>query len=231
MISDVLVGLAAIVAGAIAAISGFGIGSILTPLLSVDAEMKTAVAAVSIPHFVGTGLRFWWLRAAVDRRVFWSFGLMSAFGGLVGALLHLSASELALGTLFGSLLIFAGATELTELPKRVQLGRHAALWGACRQPGRDPICGTARIQRATGSFVATATAAGLELMWPAARLRGDASRRHRSDMVAGAHRNCWRGGTVAGTNRLGWLPEKLFRRLLALLIATLGVYMLAAAIS
>lgn len=48
----------ALVAGAIASIAGFGIGSILTPLLSLWLGTKLAVAAVSIPHFIGTALRF-----------------------------------------------------------------------------------------------------------------------------------------------------------------------------
>src|SRR4051794_36712035 len=78
--------LAAIAAGAIAAVSGFGIGSLLTPLLAIAAGTKTAVAAVSIPHLVGTALRFWWLRKSLDRGVFWRFGLTSAAGGLLGAL-------------------------------------------------------------------------------------------------------------------------------------------------
>ena len=48
-----LLTLAGIVAGAIAAISGFGIGSILTPLLAASIGTKLAVAVVSIPHFIG----------------------------------------------------------------------------------------------------------------------------------------------------------------------------------
>lgn len=41
--------LAAIVAGAIAALAGFGIGSVLTPLLALSVGTKEAVVAVSIP--------------------------------------------------------------------------------------------------------------------------------------------------------------------------------------
>jgi uncharacterized membrane protein YfcA len=42
-----------IVAGALAAIAGFGIGSLLTPVVSVPLGMRLAVAFVSIPHLVG----------------------------------------------------------------------------------------------------------------------------------------------------------------------------------
>jgi uncharacterized membrane protein YfcA len=57
-----------VLAGTIASVAGFGIGSVLTPLLAVRAEAKLAVAAVSIPHVVGTAVRFWLLRGDVDRR-------------------------------------------------------------------------------------------------------------------------------------------------------------------
>jgi uncharacterized membrane protein YfcA len=41
---------ASVLAGAIASVSGFGIGSLLTPLFDVPYDMRLAVAAVSIPH-------------------------------------------------------------------------------------------------------------------------------------------------------------------------------------
>src|SRR3954464_6049518 len=92
----------AIAAGAIASVSGFGIGSLLTPLLAVAAGTKTAVAAVSIPHLVGTALRFWALRKSLDRRLFWRFGLTSAAGGLAGALLNARAPSPALTIILGA---------------------------------------------------------------------------------------------------------------------------------
>ncbi len=108
----------ATVAGAVAAVSGFGIGSLLTPLIALQAGTKTAVAAVSLPHLIGTGLRFWRLRDSLDRRVFWRFGLTSAAGGLAGALLNARASSPALTIVFGSLLVFAGAAQITGSAQR-----------------------------------------------------------------------------------------------------------------
>ncbi len=69
MIPELLVALVAFLAGAIAAISGFGIGSLLTPLLAVRVGTKLVVSAVAVPHVVATAYRFWLLRAHVDRRV------------------------------------------------------------------------------------------------------------------------------------------------------------------
>ena len=64
MIDESVVLLGAVAAGAVASVSGFGIGSLLTPLLALHAGTKTAVAAVSIPHLIGTAIRFWRLRSA-----------------------------------------------------------------------------------------------------------------------------------------------------------------------
>src|ERR1700720_260408 len=93
----------AAVAGSVAAVAGFGIGSLLTPLLALHVDTKTAVAAVSVPHLVGTSIRFWFLRRKVDRALLWRFGLTSAAGGLTGALLQAWASSHALTMVFGGL--------------------------------------------------------------------------------------------------------------------------------
>src|SRR5437867_1745916 len=100
-------------AGAIAAVAGFGIGSLLTPLLALHVDTKTAVAAVSVPHLVGTSIRFWLLRRQIDRGVLWRFGFTSAAGGLMGALLNAWASSRALALVFGGLLVFAGGSQLS----------------------------------------------------------------------------------------------------------------------
>src|SRR5438477_11116958 len=98
-----LVALASFVAASIAAVSGFGIGSVLTPMLALRLGTKLAVAAVAIPHFVGTIQRFWKLRRFVDRRVVLGFGITSAIGGLAGALLHVWVASRTLGLVFGAL--------------------------------------------------------------------------------------------------------------------------------
>ena len=143
-----LLTLAGIVAGAIAAISGFGIGSILTPLLAAWLGTKLAVALVSVPHFIGTALRFAVIRQHVNRRVLWSFGITSAAGGLIGALLHVWLRSVVLGYVLGVLLVFAGITGLTGLASahevwahhgmdRRRALRHVRRTG--RQPGRHPV--------------------------------------------------------------------------------------------
>ncbi|TMC78758.1 MAG: hypothetical protein E6J09_04170, partial [Chloroflexi bacterium] len=78
---------AAVIAGAIASVAGFGIGSVLTPVLSTQLDVRLAIAAVSLPHLAGTFVRFLLVRAHIDRDKLLGFGAASAVGGLTGAAL------------------------------------------------------------------------------------------------------------------------------------------------
>src|SRR4029078_6829746 len=86
----------AVLSGSTAAIAGFGIGSLLTPVLAARFGTQIAIAAVTIPHAAATALRFWRLRGAADWTVLRSFGLLSAAGGLAGGLLYARLSSRAL---------------------------------------------------------------------------------------------------------------------------------------
>jgi uncharacterized membrane protein YfcA len=108
-----LIVVVAAIAGAIASVAGFGVGSLLTPLVGLQVDIKVAVAVVSIPHLIGTALRYWMLHKHVDWRVLWSFGLTSAAGGLVGAYLGTFLASPLLSGVLGVHLVFAGAMGVT----------------------------------------------------------------------------------------------------------------------
>src|SRR5688500_5583788 len=111
----------AIAAGSVAAIVGFGIGSLLTPIFALNYPLKLAVAAVAIPHLLATSTRLWLLRAHIDRKLLLSFGLTSAAGGLIGALLYSAAGNPALTIVFGCALILTALLELTGAARRLRL--------------------------------------------------------------------------------------------------------------
>ena len=224
-------------AGAVAAVSGFGIGSLLTPLLALQVGTKTAVAAVSVPHFVGTAIRLWRLRSHIDRGLLRSFGLTSAAGGLAGALLHARASSLALAIVFGGLLVFAGTAQLTGRAQRWRLhGASARVAGAASGLFGGLVGNQGGIRSAAllgfdltkMQFVATATA--IALMVDAARmpvyLVAD-----RAEVVA-----IWPllliatagviAGTLAGERLLARVPERRFRQVVGALILLLGIAIL-----
>ena len=226
--------LVAVAAGAIAAVAGFGVGSLLTPLFALYVGTKTAVAAASVPHFIGTSVRLWLLRANVDRALLWRFGLTSAAGGLAGALLHEAASSRALAMIFGALLVFAGVSEITGYARRWRLhGSLAWVAGAASGLFGGLVGNQGGIRSAAmlgfdvtkERFVATATASALFVdvarmpvyvvaerqevaaIWPLVLLA-----------TAGVE-----AGTLAGERLLARVPDRRFRQVVGTIILLLGI--------
>lgn len=229
--------LLAVVAGAVASIAGFGIGSILTPWLSLTLGMRAAVAAVSVPHLLGTALRFWMLRHAVDRKILVGFGLMSAAGGLAGALLHAVLRSTALSGVFAGLLVLAGVSGLTGLTDRVRL-HGAGAWAAGLLSGLfGGLVGNQGGIRAAAllgfrvsrqAFVATSTAVALIVDFarmPVYFATGGAEILAAWPAVTAASAGVVLG-TIAGRRLLEGLAEARFRRAVSTLILLLGLWML-----
>ncbi len=167
---DALLAAAGLGAGALASVVGFGIGSMLTPVLALSAGTKVAVAAVSIPHLVGTALRFSQLYRHVDWRVFFTFGLVSAAGGLLGAILHTQSDGSSLAILFGALLILVAISELTGFSRRIRFDGPLAwvaglvsglLGGLVGNQGGIRSGALMGFHMKRDAFVGTATAIGL----------------------------------------------------------------------
>ena len=233
MSTDALILLVSTLAGGIAAVTGFGIGSLLTPVLALQVDTRLAVAAVSVPHVIGTAVRFWLLSGSVDRRVFWSFGLTSAAGGLIGAVLHHWASNRWLNALFGLLLLFAAFSELTGLARRLRFRGPVAwiagalsglLGGLVGNQGGLRSAALLGFDLPKHSFVATATAIGLVV---------DGARMPVYLMMQGrelARMWTWISlaalgvtvGTVVGSRVLAGISDVWFHRVLALVLALLG---------
>ena len=230
--------LSAIAGGAIAGVTGFGIGSLLTPAMAWQLDARVAVAAVSIPHVVGTAFRFWLLGGRIDRQVLWSFGLMSAAGGLTGALVQEQATTPLLMMIFGVLLLFSAAAELTGLAQRMRFAGPVAygagalsglLGGLVGNQGGIRSAALLGVDLPKRAFVATATAVGL--MVDGARVpvylwyMGDPIREV-GGWVALATAGVL-AGTVLGHRVLARIPERWFRRTVAVILALLGAAMLA----
>lgn len=228
---------AAGIAAAIATVTGFGIGSILTPLLAVRVGTQLAVAAVSVPHFFATALRFWRLRAYVDRRILVSFGIPSAAGGLAGALLHNVAANRALAVVFGALLVFVGISELTGLSRRLRFSGPAAwiagalsgfLGGLVGNQGGIRSAALLGFDIEKRAFVATATAVGVIV--DVARMPTYFVTQGRQIVAIGplilVATIGALVGTIFGERLLKRIPEPAFRRIVAALLVTLGVYMI-----
>lgn len=240
-VTDALVLVAAsVAAGGVSAVTGFGIGSLLTPVFALDVDMRLAVAAVSVPHLAGTALRGYLLGGGVDRRVLWSFGLTSAAGGLAGALLHARLAARSLAVIFGALLLFAAASELSGLARRMQFRGWVAwvagalsglLGGLVGNQGGIRSAALLGFDLSKRALVATATA--IALFVDGARVPVYLA------TVSTELRPLWAVvtvatggvllGTVGGSRLFERLPEIWFRRVLAAVLAVLGTVMIGRA--
>jgi uncharacterized protein len=236
----ILAGLTGLVAGALASVAGFGIGSLLTPVLALGTGAKLAVAAVAIPHLVGTLQRFWLLRRHVDRRVLLWFGLASAAGGLAGAILNASGTNRVLAIVFGVVVSLAGISELTGWMERVHWDRRAAwvaglasgfLGGLVGNQGGIRSAALLGFEVPKEAFVATATA--IALFVDGARL--PVYLVSQGSDIAGIWPLLLAAsigvvvGTAVGARILGGIAPRTFHRIVGLALLILGLATIAGA--
>lgn len=226
-----------VVAAATASVVGFGIGSLLTPLLAVRLGMPLAVAAVALPHAVATALRCWRLRYAIDGPVLMRFGLLSAGGGLAGALLYARLHAAVLTAVLGCLLLLTAAAYLGGLSRRWHprglavelLGLGSGFFGgmAGNQGGLRAAALTA-FGLAPAAFVATSTAVGLLVdaaRMPVYVLRSAGELLELAPLIVVAIAGVI-AGTLAGERLLLGLAPERFGRVIATAIGLLGAWLL-----
>jgi uncharacterized membrane protein YfcA len=159
-----------VLSGATATVAGFGIGSLLTPILALKVGMPTAVAAVALPHFFATALRGWRLRRSIDHSVLRQFGIPSIAGSLAGALLIGPIGTTGLTLVLGGLLVLTGTLALSGVSAQrtvpraavLPLGAISGLFGglAGNQGGMRAVA-LLHFRLTPEAFVATATACAL----------------------------------------------------------------------
>jgi uncharacterized protein len=233
---SILLFIASVIAGGVASISGFGIGSTLSPLLATKIGLKLAVAAVSIPHLIATIMRCWMLRRHINYKVLLTFGTFSAIGGLTGAFFHNNATSPVLIYLFSALLLYVGVTGLTDWSARFRIPARfsglagiasGVLGGLVGNQGGIRSAALLGFELTKEEFVATATATGVIVdlarmpvylatewadifaMWP---------------YLVIATAGCV-VGTFAGRALLSKVPERTFKLVVSLMLIALGIYM------
>lgn len=236
-----MLGAVAVLAGAIAAVSGFGIGSLLTPLLMLSMPPAHAVAVAALPHAVATSVRFLRLRREIDWPTFRQFGIASAIGGLVGAALQAHLASPVLTFILAALLILAGLTELVGRPVPLSstpfwrgLGGllSGVFGGLVGNQGGIRAAALLGFHLEARALVATATAAALVVDVARVPIYLLSTR----DVLA-ATTHLWAVasvgvtlGTVLGVPLLGRIPRPVYRRLTGGLLLLLGLSLVAAAV-
>ncbi len=237
MIFPILLALVALIVGGIASLAGFGIGSLLTPMLGLKTGISLAVAAVSIAHLCGTAMRFFFLRKYINRKVLISFGLTSAVGGLTGALLHNTFQNIVLTIILGCLLVLAGILGLTGLSEKLKFkgpvawlagGVSGLFGGLVGNQGGIRSAALFGFELDKNQFVATAT--GIALMVDVVRVPVYLAVQW-SQIIS-----VWQYilimitavivGTFAGKKVLEKLPEPVFKKSVAAIILAVGTFVL-----
>lgn len=229
--------LVAVIAGAIASVTGFGIGSLLTPVVSLETGTKLAVAIVAIPHFVATTLRCFVLRKDINRKVLLSFGITSALGGLSGALIHNYLQTSTLTFVFALILIFAGLMGLTNWLNLLHLkgwssffagGLSGFLGGVVGNQGGIRSATLFGFTLSPRAFVATATAIGVAVDLARLPVYLVAEYKEITTYWLLTLTLCAAVtiGTLAGTVILKRINEKLFKRIVSAAILALGIFLL-----
>lgn len=228
---------AGFVAGGVASIVGFGIGSIFTPLLSLWIDARVAVAAISIPHLIGTALRFALLEGRVDRHVLWTFGIASAIGGIIGALINTVFTSPALLVVLALLLLFVGVGELTGFSRRMIFSGPVAwvagalsglLGGLVGNQGGLRSAALLGFRMDRDTFVVTVTAIGLIVdgaRMPVYFYAYWEELRDLATPIAIATVGTI-AGTIIGGRLLRRIPEYWFRRIVAVVLLILGLSLL-----
>jgi uncharacterized membrane protein YfcA len=234
----VVVALAAIIAGGIASIAGFGIGSVLTPTLASQISAGIAVACVSIPHLIATAFRLWIVREHIDYRVLKSFGAMSAIGGLVGAAVGTMVSARWLEIVLAVLLLFVGIGGLLGWTKKMKFigpsawiagGISGFLGGLVGNQGGLRAGAMTGIGVSRDAFVATATATGLIV--DLARMPVYFAAYWQEILELWQWIVVMTGGVIVGTilgiKILRRIPENRFMTVVSVLLIALGVWLIA----
>jgi len=239
-IPEAIVALVALIAGAVASVTGFGIGSLLTPLLALQFGTGAAVAIVSVPHFAASAVRFATLWRRADRSTVITFGSFSVLGSLAGALLGVYGREpgdLGMAIALGVLLILGGLSALAAPRPGIRFGRKTAGFAGAASGFFGGLVGSQGPIRSAAllafniskeSFIATAMAIAIAV--DLARIPVYLSVHH--DAMA----NAWKtalvatvgalAGTLWGTRILRAVPLEPFRRAVACLVFMLGVAVL-----
>jgi uncharacterized membrane protein YfcA len=225
-----------VLAGGTAAVIGFGIGSLMTPLLITRVDPHLAVSLIVVPHMLATALRYWQHRGSVDRSLFRRFGIPSAAGAFLGAALQGALTSRWLVVTLGALLIASGISNLRQRPGNrkpsqsaaVLLGALAGFFGGVvGNQGGVRAAGLRAFPLSPRSFLATGTAVALLVdvaRTPVYLLRSWRPLLDLAPVVALASAGCLLG-TILGERILLGMSADRYRRVLGTAVAAIGVWL------
>jgi uncharacterized membrane protein YfcA len=227
----------ALVSGATASVVGFGIGSLLTPLFAAKLGTPVAVAIVALPHAFASIVRAIRLRASIDWSVVRSFGIVSAIGGLIGALVYSGLGGRSLTLVLGALLVLTASAGITGWSSRWH-PRGPLVWllgllsgffgGVAGNQGGIRAAAMSSFRLSPTAFVATATAIAVLVdvgRTPIYLWRAGAAIEPHLQLIGIASAGVLLG-TVIGERVLRAMSPATFRWIIHVTIGLLGVWLI-----
>lgn len=113
--------IAAFMAAALTLMTGFGLGTILTPLFLIFYDVKIAILIVAVVHLMNNLLKISLFGRHMSLDILKRFGVLTLVGAFMGAFLQGKMDSSGVKVLLGAALIFLGLKEVTGFGEKVRI--------------------------------------------------------------------------------------------------------------
>jgi uncharacterized protein len=136
---------AALITSLLTFFSGFGLGTILTPVFAIFFPIEIAIALTGVVHFLNNVFKLFLVGRHLDKQVAIRFGVPAFFAALLGAFLLLQITELEplytytigdkqfymapVKLIIAILLIFFALMEIVPVLKKIEFGKDKLVLG------------------------------------------------------------------------------------------------------
>jgi len=111
----------AFLAAALTLMTGFGLGTILTPVFLLFYDVKIAILIVAVVHLLNNLLKFSLFSRHLNIEILKRFGILTITGAFIGAFLQGRMNSDTVKVLLGISLIFLGLKEASGFGEKVRL--------------------------------------------------------------------------------------------------------------
>lgn len=120
-INIIIPALTAFLAAAFTLATGFGLGTVLTPIFLLFYDVKVAILIVAVVHLANNLLKLSLYSSHMSFDILRRFGLLTLIGAFIGAFAQGNMDSSVVKVLLGMALIFLGLKELTGMGERFRL--------------------------------------------------------------------------------------------------------------
>lgn len=111
----------AFIAAVLTLMTGFGLGTILTPVFLIFYDVKLAILIVAVVHLANNLLKLSLFRTHISLDILKRFGVLTLIGAFIGAFFQGRMDSSLVKILLGVILIFLGLKEATGFGDKIRL--------------------------------------------------------------------------------------------------------------